>query len=146
MDETDPVGRSEILYRLVPILADHYDTARKPAVSAEAFRPYRRDSDGLSLVRDAEFNTPEQAAERGPNRHGYYVVEIVAGDLIDLGLVLNPMPVEGVRGHVSAANLNAANRRSDQTERWIKRIVESLPLTIHGPFLKPVPPDEPTAG
>lgn len=93
MDEHDPVDASEFVYRRVH--PRFYDSHLSLPVLFEAFRPAKRDSTGLSVLR-ALFARPEDVLPPDPTKAaGYHVAKLAVRDLFTLGLTVKPEPIVG---------------------------------------------------
>ena len=129
---TDPIADDEILYRRIPASQGWYDPDRKQPLAAEAFKPRRDDTDGISLWRATYKSVAEAAA--GASRHGYYVASIRAGDLRELGTQPVATPQEMGPGHVSIPVLNYADRHTNRVLEVSRRIATHLCQRVDGPF------------
>lgn len=128
-DGSEPVADDEILYRRVPQSTGWYSPDR--GLRPEAFGPRKDDVTGISLWR-ARYKSIEDAAVGRPGK-SYYVAVLRVGDLRQEGIEVVPRPLENDPGHAELPQLNAQNRKSDETlER--QRLLVELTLQIVGPF------------
>ena len=134
LDDSAPIEDDEILYRRIPIAQGWYDPANDSKPSPQAFRPRKDDDTGLSLVRDGEYNTIEEAAN-GPSPYGYYVAILQVDELRKHGLTVVPSPVEGIRGHVELTDLTYANRKTNNAQNIMLKLAEELTSRVEGPFI-----------
>lgn len=126
------VDHAETLYRRVQI--KHFDSRIHAQPSLQAFRPTEHDTHGLSLFR-AKYMSPEQVAATGTSRHGYHVAAVHAGDLVQLGLTLRPDDDDFA--HVAIPEMNAANRRHNNTLELTQRIADIAEIVLDR-----TPPDD----
>jgi hypothetical protein len=134
LDGNKPIGDEEILYRRVPVSQNWYDPTSGQKISSKAFAPRPEDTTGLSLSRDQEYNTPEQAA-KGPSKKGYYVACVRAGDLRKSGLRVVPRPIDGNPGHAEIENLTASIRDSNEGLTFAMQLAEKHCYDVIGPFI-----------
>ena len=133
-ESVEPIDDDELLFRRVPVSAGWYRPDQAPALEAEAFRPNKSDSTGVSLFRE-KYTTIEQAARGRPGK-SYYVAVLRAGDLRNAGMKVDPRPLEGSPGHAEIGNLTYENRRSRQAVEWRFLLAERLCLRVEGPFVE----------
>lgn len=136
------IADDERLYRRVPAkpgycLAD--PLTHTLAVAALAFRPTERDTDGLSFSRaksdcNPTFLSAEDLAQAGPNPAGYYVAELVYGDLRNAGIEVRPDPQPHDPGHALLPGMNSSNRKSNQVKEFEMLLATKLTKCVHGPF------------
>jgi hypothetical protein len=123
----------ELLYRRIPASTGWYspDTGE---IKLEAFAPHKiNDLTGLSLSR-AKFKSVADAAQGQPGK-SYYVAVLQAGTLRANGLAVRQDPPDDL-SHAELPDLNASNRKADQTlER--QRLIVDLCLRVEGPFSTP---------
>jgi hypothetical protein len=138
-----PISDDEHLLRRIPRGAggtDYYNPDRPQSLSPDAFKPHAsHDMDGLSLSRakspeHPEFLLPEDLAALGQSPHGYFIAELVAGDLRRAGIEVVPDPLPSDPGHVLLPHVNSSNRKSNEVAE-IKQRLKTLTREIHGPFL-----------
>ena len=133
-NDAEPIADDELLYRRIPRSSGWHDPAIDAQPSPLAFRPRDDDTTGLSIVRGEPFNTVEGAAH-GPSKKGYYVAVLRAGDLRQRGIVIEPKPIPGIRGHAEIVNLTVANRDTDNARSMMVVLAHELCLRVEGPFL-----------
>jgi hypothetical protein len=96
-------------------------------IQPEAFRPTNNDGDGLSVFLDTEA-TPEQALAVVPpeKRHLYHVASIPIQELQQLGLSLQPSPIDEAPGHfvIPEMNTEAYHRDKLAGKQWQKKLAE----------------------
>ena len=137
LDDAEPIGDEEFLYRRLPVSMDWYDPQGCPILSPKAFRPRDDDESGLSVVRGHPFNTVEDAT-RGPSKKGYYVAVLRAGDLRAHGITVAAKPMPGIAGHAEITSINAVNRDTEEGRAIIEMLAHQLCLRIEGPFLNAI--------
>jgi hypothetical protein len=109
--ETDPITGDEWLLRRVRV--EKYQTNKVPIVSPNAFEPRVKgrepDTDGISLYRAACLSDPSEvlATVAPERRHEYEIVRVRVSALESLGLSVQSMPDERIKGHVVIPELNA---------------------------------------
>ena len=128
-DGTEPIADEEFLYRRIPASTDWYST--ETGLKPEAFGPLKTDATGLSISR-AKYKSIEEAARGRPGK-SYYVAVLRAGDLRQNGIEPAPKPMPDDPGHAELPDLNADNRKTDQTLE-LQRVLVSLTLRVEGPF------------
>lgn len=131
-DGTEPIADDELLYRRIPY--SWHDTASgRP--SAQAFAPHKtRDVTGLSLSR-AKYKTVQDAALGQPGKT-YYVAVLLAGDVRQARIAIEPRPLLGDPGHCEFPDLRAETYKDDATiER--QQLLVGLCLRVEGPFSTP---------
>ena len=132
-DGTEPIVETEIIYRRV--FHDYYNARKVPPLSIKAFNPIDgNDDDGVSVTRAAYSATPEEVGAGGKIGKKYFVVEIIARDLLSNGLRIDPDPVPGNLGHAIIPMLNARDRESAIVQEKLV-LIRTLPHKIHGWFL-----------
>jgi hypothetical protein len=130
----EPIDDDEFLYRRIPTSMTWYspDTG---VLLPEAFAPSKdRDLTGLSVAR-SKYKTVEEAAKGRPGK-SYYVAILKAKDLKDRGIEALPRPQPNDPGHAELPDLNAQNRKSNQTLE-LERVLVELTLKVEGPFATP---------
>jgi len=131
---TEPISDEELLYRRVSVRSGWYTP--QTGLKAEAFAPHKvNDVTGLSVDR-AKYKSIEEAA-KGQSGRSYYVAVLRAGDLRQRGIDPVPRPKLGDPGHSELPELNAGNRKADQTLE-LQRVLIELCLRVEGP----IPPSE----
>jgi hypothetical protein len=129
-DGSEPIADEEVLYRRVPASTGWYTS--ESGLKPEAFAPHRtNDSTGLSISR-AKYKSVQEAARGQPGK-SYYVAALLADDLREQAIAVEPKPLPDEPGHAELPDLNSGNRKQDLTlER--QRILVSLTLRVEGPF------------
>jgi hypothetical protein len=125
-DGSEPIADEELLYRRVPLCWHSTDSG----LNHQAFAPHKNDSTGLSIAR-AKYKSIEQAARGQPGK-AYFVATLVAGQLRANGIEIAPRPLPGDPGHAELPQLNAGNRKDDQTLE-LQRLLVTL-CGVDGPF------------
>lgn len=128
--EYEPIGDDEILYRRVPV---SMKWVNQEDVKPESFQPRKDDTTGVSVFRQ-RFLTVEQAAQ-GTSKHGYWVLELRAGELRKAGIDVEPRPIEEVPGHSEIPSLTYQDPLPDDSIAQQMRLAKELVIKIHGPFL-----------
>jgi hypothetical protein len=132
MPEEVPIDDDEILYRRIPVSMGWCDG---DSVFPEAFGPTKRDVTGLSIYR-ARFKSLESVAA-GKSKQGYYVTELLAGDvrLAEIEIVPQPNVPDGYDdAHAELPEITYPNRKSDAVLQLQRKLAE-LCTKIHGPFV-----------
>ncbi|MCW5769439.1 MAG: hypothetical protein KIT19_12230 [Phycisphaeraceae bacterium] len=146
MEPNDPIQPEEIILRRVP--EAQMNGGPPFNLSANAFDPHpTRDTDGLSVYRRV-FHTPQDAADfRTKSKSKAWVAELPASAIIAMGLTIDPRPLDGTAdmpaqpGHAVLRELNSANRKTSQADRWRQQLLASV-TTVTGPYEPPVPRQE----
>lgn len=124
------VADSELLLRRIQEDQGPSDSESRP--SPLAFRPNKRDVDGLSLYREAQVSA-EELASWGRVGKKYFIGRVRTASLRELGMTVVPVrDPAGRPGHVIIPELNAANRREARQEEWQFRLASLC--TVLGPF------------
>jgi hypothetical protein len=127
-DGTEPIADDELLYRRVPLV--WYSTTS--GLDDQAFHPHKTlDVTGISVSR-AKYKTIEEAAQGRPDK-SYFVAVLLAGQLRENGITVEPRPEPNDPGHSELPDLNAANRREDRSLNQ-QRLLRELTLRVEGPF------------
>ncbi len=136
MDEHDPVGDAEFVYRRIH--RTFFDPAVLIPIRLGAFRPNPNDKTGLSVFR-AGFGKPaDTLVNIDPAKaKDYYVARLSAGELRKLGLTVEPDPVPGgPPGHAVIPELSWPAYQA-QKQRWKPILVELAKLAsadiVHQP-------------
>src|SRR5688572_17465779 len=98
-DGTEAIDPNEIVYRRILSKGNHYKPGRVPPLSQKAFSPRDIDADGISLIRGAYVQSPQDAAALGLAGYDYWIIEMRAGDLVNAGMPIAPDPQPGCPGH-----------------------------------------------
>lgn len=139
----DVITDDERLYRRIPVGPGYCTTdpaTQRLNVSAQAFHPHReRDVDGLSLSRGRTeshptFLSPEDLAKSGPSPEGYFLAELIYGELRKAGIRVIPDPQPHDPGHVLLPELNSSDRKSDRVKELEMQLATTLTHFVHGPF------------
>jgi hypothetical protein len=94
MDEHDPVGADEFVYRRIH--RTFFDSSVQVPIQFPAFRPNQNDTTGISLFRAGFLQPADTLADIDPSKAGdYYVVRLAVSDLRRLGLTVVPEPLSG---------------------------------------------------
>jgi hypothetical protein len=133
-DDAAPVVEDEIIYRRIPVSTGWYNPSLAPPLSPRAFEPREDERTGISLVRDAEYNTPINAAAMGPSKHGYYIGVLSVKALRQNEIEVAARPINGVRGHVELPGINADNAETDEVLEKINLLAHELCTVVLGPF------------
>lgn len=105
-NQDDPVTPDENVLRRISNNKDWVNLSLAISVQRVAFKPFTRDTDGLSVFREL-FVTPYQVATAGPNSNGYYVARLNVNSINDLGLNIVPDPQEDqLQGHALMPELS----------------------------------------
>lgn len=130
--DEEPIDRSEILYRRIPVSQEWYDPNDGLPPSPESFRPTKRDKDGISLFRARDY--PDASALATNDRGAfYYVAAIRAADLMDLDIDIEPTRDDQHPGHVSIPGLRYENRKSNAAIEMKYALAEAV-QSVEGPF------------
>ena len=129
-DGTEPIADEELLYRRVPASTGWYSSIT--GLNSEAFAPRKEDLTGLSVSRQ-KYKSAEAAAKGRPGKW-YFVAVLRAGDLREKGIEVVPAPRDGDPGHAELPDLNAMNRKTDETIERQRILAEELCLGVEGPF------------
>jgi len=117
-DENAEIDPSEFLLRRVLNRDSDIDLNLARPVSGNAFNPNQHDTDGLSLFRK-QFVSPEEVAASGRNPLGYYVVQVQAAEILELGVTLEPDPQpDTLPGHTLIPELTHNTQK--QTKRDLR--------------------------
>jgi len=136
---TEPIDKAEQVYRRVAERTNYYKRDRNPPLSDSAFKPLTFDTDGISFTRANYVSGPSAAAELGYVGKNYYIIELNAGDLMELGITFKPDPGPDEKGHAVIPELNIGEIDSDFVATTIDG-ARKLPFTVHGPFPGSRPP------
>ena len=111
--ESDPVGSSEWILRVIP--ATCYDGTLELPIAAQAFQPHKeRDKEGLSFFRE-DFVSPKRLAQSNENPKGCCVARLRVSDLNELGLSVSATPDPDEQpGHVTVAELSYTAYKADK--------------------------------
>jgi hypothetical protein len=123
--------------------SDWYDPARSE-LKPEAFKPWPRDTDGISFDRaktdqNPSFRSVIESAQ-GPSANGYYVAVFRAGDLTAKGFRLVPDPdtENNNPGHALVTDIRFESRRDPECEsKMILLAHGGVCLRVDGPFGRP---------
>jgi hypothetical protein len=139
LDGSEPIDADELIYRRVMATSGYFDPHRKPSLSDKAFKPLRRDEDGISVTRAKYVDGPQAAAEAGYEGKDYYVIEMRAGDLQAIGLDILPNPLPGNPGHAVLPRLKIADEKSPAALDLMHK-ARLLEFRHHGPYPGKMPP------
>jgi hypothetical protein len=125
----DPIADDELLYRRIPSAWQDTVSGRP---STQAFAPHKsRDLTGLSLAR-AKYKTIQEA-ELGQPGKIYFVAVLLAGDVRQAGIAVEPRPLPDDPGHCEFPDLRADTCKDSITlER--QGLLVDLCLRVEGPF------------
>lgn len=129
---SEPIEDDEVLYRRVPVSQDWYDPQSDPSLAADAFKPGRHDTTGISVSR-AKYKSLEEAARGRPGK-SYFVAVLRAGDLRSRGIEVVPRPGENDPGHAELPGLTYETRKTDQASEWRTLLAQELTVRVEGPF------------
>jgi len=133
LDGHEPVDPNEMVYRRVAVKTGYYKLGRLPPISQKAFNPIDgNDDDGISLFR-AKYGGPEDVAAGGRAGTDYFVIEMRAGDLFGVGMILEADPRPGIPGHAQVPSVNCATRDSKEVQEIMDR-ARHVAFQAHGPF------------
>lgn len=128
----EPITADETLYRRIPVSNNWYDSS---GLSPEAFRPNRRDTDGISLSRSLA-REPMEVAKLGKNPKGYYIARLNAGRLMSAGFQIRPDPRPEDPGHCLLVDLKYdASRKSPASSQLKFDLAKKFCEGVDGPFL-----------
>ena len=116
-----PIPDSAWLLRRIPEIEGPTDQALQP--SFKAFRPSKDDQSGLSLFLEGEVSA-EALCIKGRGK-SYFVGRIQAKQLRDMGLTMTREDDPELPGHVVLPQLNAASRRTEQSELLQHRLAQT---------------------
>jgi hypothetical protein len=132
----EAVADDEIVFRRISDASGWYDPASDRPLAWLAFRPSRRDVDGIS-VWTSKFKTAREVAAIGAS-HGkrYFVVSLRVQRLRVAGVVVKASPELGGVGHASLTNLSTEDytKNKDRVREMAEVIVRQLVENIDGPF------------
>ncbi|HVA48906.1 MAG TPA: hypothetical protein VNH11_21245 [Pirellulales bacterium] len=128
--EHETIADDEVLYRRVPVSTGWVKSVDE--VLPEAFQPRRDDTTGLSVFR-AKFRKLDETA-RGASKHGYYVLELRAGDLRAAGIEIVPKPDDDAPGHAEIPSLAFGEPETNDSLKHRQLLAEQLICAVHGPF------------
>ncbi len=134
IDENSPVSTEERILRRVLNDEEYYDPSSEILpVTPEAFRPTKWDLTGISVFRRL-FIEPQDAANGGTNIKGYYVAQLLAGEIIDGGMTVEPDPIDGedpsyLPGHTAIPEINYIDFK-DKTNKEKKDKIKELQLEL----------------
>lgn len=121
---SETIDDDEWLLRTVPDNIQYIDPETEE-VDGYAFRPQEgQDSEGLSLSREKYISPQELVNQKFSD--AYYVVRVKAGDLRELGMELQPDPLDEKPGHMLITNLHSDNRREPKQETWQQQMARKL--------------------
>ncbi|RLA52192.1 MAG: hypothetical protein DRR42_08200 [Gammaproteobacteria bacterium] len=116
LSEDDNILPAELLLRRILNRGEEIDFTLPRPVQGLAFSPNIHDSDGLSLFRE-KFSSPEDVARSGRNPRGYYVAQIPASEILDLGVTLVPDPqTDTLPGHSLIPELTYSSSKQYKRE------------------------------
>jgi len=140
-DATEPIDKNELVYRRITVSSNYFKATRTPPLSASAFKPVSRDTDGISLTRKNYVSSPKDAAAGGFLGKDYYVIEMRAGDIESIGVTIKPDPKPGNIGHAIIPEIRIQDADTDRVLEAMNA-ARNLPFACHGPFpgTKPQPP------
>jgi hypothetical protein len=135
VDEVDPIGDDEFLYRRIPASMNWYDEATG-VLDESAFDPHRlNDATGLSLARD-RYKTVEEASRGRPGK-SYFVAVLRVGDLRANGIEVMPRPdtPDGFDpSHVELPQIRSDNRKTTEALNQQRLLAKTLCVRVEGPF------------
>lgn len=124
--QDEPLAKNEVVLRRA-LNGEHinYDLPIV-RVTPQAFRPTKKDVDGVSVFRRL-FSTPEEVAASGLSIRGYSVASLKRRDILKLGLSVIPDPQEDqLMGHSLIPEINTEDyKRSNDYER-LKNLTSEL--------------------
>lgn len=108
------------------------------------FIPTSSDAGGLSMSREAGYNTPEDVLNRGGTgvRRFGGLISVVAGHVIDNAMHVELHPVENSPGHIQIPELNRSDYDRPETNRMVLDLADAM---ARGAILRIPPrlPEEP---
>jgi len=130
MEEDDPVTQDEYILRRILNRKDFIDLSLTYPVARAAVSPTESDDRGISVFRQ-EFVTAQQVAEAGNSESGYYIAKLLVSNLINIGLSVEPNPLEGeLPGHALIPELGLISKSADKT-RYKKLSLTFVRLITH---------------
>jgi hypothetical protein len=133
-DGSEPITDDEIVYRRVSEKSGWYNPIDR-SIAWEAFRPNKKDTEGVSVWRAKYKSTAQVAAIQARSEGRYYVIALLAGKLRLAGVTLEPTPIYGL-GHASLVNLNTEHyaTRKNAVRELANLIAAELVESVEGPF------------
>ena len=122
--EIDEIADDEYLYRRVPLNPDYFTPGLGVPPSPLVFKPYPRDTNGLSLDRAKDVTLKQSAASPSGSQKKYLVARVRAGDLRKEGMIVELDPDKP--GHVLIPNLDYAHRRGKREDEWQVKMATEL--------------------
>ena len=108
--------------------------SRDKSTTARGFwATQERRRDRIIRLPGAKYKSIEATAKGRPGKI-YYVAEMMASDVRDKGITVEPRPIDGDPGHAELPQLNAGNRKDTQTLTLQGILADLCTGKVHGPF------------